>query len=143
VPSCFFKWFLVSTSFYITLIDTLGGQPLLDHCIIYALCITVWRYVFVADIKALSRETTQKFIRFRNAEICTIPVIKIYRLFWHTPVSLRAIPNIKFTNKIMIYKQKLVKSWNIYTQIQLKRCYFQRYCLQKRLLFSLRKVYSC
>ena len=39
--------------------------------------ITDWRYVFVADLEALSCQVTRKFIRCRNAETRTISAINI------------------------------------------------------------------
>ena len=44
---------------------------------------TVWRYVFVADLKALSCQVIQKFIKCRNAKTRTISAIEATRCYGH------------------------------------------------------------
>jgi hypothetical protein len=69
--------FSLSVSLYILCLFSCFNQfYLLVQFLFSALQVTVWRYVFVADLEALPCQVTRKFIRCRNTETRTISAIK-------------------------------------------------------------------
>ena len=87
--------------------------------------ITVWRYVFVADLEALSCQVTRKFIRCRNAETRTISAINIPPVCALHEQCTHHRRSVKMSKIQIFFKIPIVRGYIFFQRVQIP--YASRY----------------